>query len=415
MERSQSANNIEVLPHQLNFILSEFKHTGLVAGFGSGKSKAATLKTIEMKKRYPSVDVAYYLPTYGLIEDIAYPNFEEALTEARISYVLHKSSKSIHTKLGKIIFRSMDNPNYIVGYEVGYSLIDEADILGLKKMKEAIVKIVARNRSPLPDGDKNKLDFVSTPEGFEFMYQFFVKNTNKNRNLLRARTLDNPYLPPDYIETLEEIYTKEQLAAYLEGEFVNLTSGTVYYNFDRILNHTDEEIRPREVLHVGMDFNITNMNATIGVIREGKPRTLAEISGVYDTMQMIEILKETYKNKGHSIVVYPDASGDARDTATVETDHKLLKKAGFKVRSPKSNPPVKTRVTTMNVSFKNVKDERIHLVNTNNCPDLTEALEQQTYKKGIPDKTTGHDHITEANGYFITRYKKKTTGRMTAG
>ena len=413
MERNERTHDVVVLPHQIEFILSESKHTGLVAGFGSGKSRAGTLKTIEKKKQYPGIDVAYYLPTYGLIEDIAYPNFEEALRLAGIPYVLHKSSKTIQTKLGKIIFRSMDNPNYIVGYEVGYSIVDEADILGLKKMNEALIKIVARNRLPLPDGASNHMDFISTPEGFEFMYQFFVKNTNKNRNLIRARTQDNPYLPPDYIETLSEIYTKEQLEAYLGGEFVNLTAGTVYYNFDRNLNHTDEEILPREVLHIGMDFNITNMNATIGVIRKGNPRTLAEISGVYDTMTMIEIIKKDYKS--HSIVVYPDASGDSRDTATVETDHKLLKKAKFKVISPKSNPPVKTRVTTMNVGFKNSKDERDHLINTNNCPVLTEGLEQQAYKKGIPDKNSGHDHITEANGYFIMGYKKKRTGRMTAG
>lgn len=414
MEKSQNRYvTIEVLKHQLEFIVSKAKHTGLVAGFGSGKSKAATLKTIEMKKRYPSVDVAYYLPTYGLIEDIAYPNFEEALKSSRIDYTLHKQSKTIHTRLGKIIFRSMDNPSYIVGYEVGYSIIDEADILEPKKMNDALVKIVARNRSPLPTGEPNRLDLVSTPEGFRFMYKFFIKNKSKNRRLIRASTYSNPYLPPDYIETLKEIYSPEQLAAYLDGEFVNLTSGTVYTNFDRKLNHTDEEIREREVLHIGMDFNITNMNATIGVVRKGKPRTLAERTGIYDTATMIEVLKADFPR--HKIVVYPDASGGARSTSSIETDHSLLKKAGFTVRSPKLNPAVRHRVTNVNGSFLNGKGERNHLINTNNCPVLTEALEQQAYKKGQPDKEGGHDHVNEALGYFVMGIKKKSVGRMTAG
>lgn len=409
----KKTRDVKLLKHQLAFIKSNSRHTGLVAGFGSGKSRIATIKTISKKLQYPGIDVAYYLPTYALIEDIAYPNFESLLTEYGIQYSLHKSSKSIQTPYGKIIFRSMDNPNYIVGYEVGYSLIDEADILESKKMNDAVKNIVARNRSVLPNEDENHLDFVSTPEGFHFMYKFFVKNKSSHRHLIKAKTSDNPYLPPSYIETLKDIYTTEQLAAYLDGEFVNLTSGSVYYSFDRELNHTNEEIRNREVLHIGMDFNITNMNATIGVIRLGRPMTLEEISGIYDTQQMIEEIKDRYPR--HSIVIYPDASGDARSTSTMETDHSLLKKAKFKIRSPKMNPAVKTRVTTMNANFKNAKEERTHLINTNNCPVLTEALEQQAYKKGQPDKSSGHDHITEANGYFIMGYKKKRTGRISAG
>ena len=40
---------IEILTHQAEFLKSNAVHTGLVAGFGSGKSIAATIKTIEKK------------------------------------------------------------------------------------------------------------------------------------------------------------------------------------------------------------------------------------------------------------------------------------------------------------------------------------------------------------------------------
>jgi len=43
------------------------------------------------------------------------------------------------------------------------------------------------------------------------------------------------------------------------------------------------------------------------------------------------------------------------------------------------------------------------LVNTRQCPTLTECLEQQAYdKNGEPDKSTGKDHPPDALGYFIT-------------
>jgi hypothetical protein len=61
--------------------------------------------------------------------------------------------------------RSIDSPEYIIGYEVGYSLIDEADIPPKDKMRQVLVNVVARNRKKLPNGEHNSLDFVSTPEG----------------------------------------------------------------------------------------------------------------------------------------------------------------------------------------------------------------------------------------------------------
>lgn len=214
MQPNSEHTEVIVLPHQIAFINSNATHTGLVAGFGAGKSKAATFKTIDKKLMYPGVNVAYYLPTYPLIKDIAFPNFEEELTRRKIPYELNKSDKEFITPFGKIILRSMDNPNLIIGYEVGYSLIDEADVLPKKKMQEVFIKIVGRNRKPLPNNEVNCIDAVSTPEGFNWMYEYFVKSNSTKRVLIHAKTTDNPYLPDSFIETLKENYTDEQLDAY---------------------------------------------------------------------------------------------------------------------------------------------------------------------------------------------------------
>jgi hypothetical protein len=101
------------------------------------------------------------------------------------------------------------------------------------------------------------------------MYDFFVKNKDKNRVLVKARTKDNPYLPSTYIETLKGIYSATELEAYLNGEFVNITSGNVYYAFDRLNNHSDREVEDSDILHVGMDFNINQMCAIVNVIDNG--------------------------------------------------------------------------------------------------------------------------------------------------
>jgi hypothetical protein len=81
----------------------------------------------------------------------------------------------------------------------------------------------------------------------------------------------------------------------------------------------------------------------------------------------------------------------------------LLKAAGFSVKAPAANPPVKDRINAMNGMFLNSEGERRYLVNADLCPTYADALEQQAWgANGEPDKTTGHDHPVDAGGYFIS-------------
>ena len=381
------------MQHQADFIASNFRHTGLVGGFGSGKTKAGVIKTIVKKLQMPNIDVAYYMPTYPLIKGVAFSNFKEALTEYGIPYTLHETDKNISTPYGNIILRSMDNPDLMVGYEDGYSLVDEADVLPKDKMKKVMVNVLARNRARFK-GNNNATDFVSTPEGFKFLYEFFVKNESTNKLLIKAKTKDNPYLPPGYIESLQDEYTPEELLAYLEGEFINLTSGTVYSYYNRLENHTDKEAEEGNILYVGVDFNVGNMSAIFHVIEQGNDYAIAEITKEYDTTTLCAAIKTKFPN--HKIIVHPDASGKNRKTNASDTDIDILKKAGFIVKALNSNPPVKDRVGVVNKRFQTKKS----FVNRFKCPDLVECLEQQPWKNGEPDKTGGLDHANDAKGYF---------------
>jgi hypothetical protein len=145
------------------------------------------------------------------------------------------------------------------------------------------------------------------------------------------------------------------------------------------------------------------MNAVVHVIDGSIKTAVAEIVNAYDTFEMVSLIQSKYA--GHSIVIYPDASGDNRKSSG-KSDIIVLRDAGFNIRKPNKNPFVKDRVNAVNAAFKNAKGERVYFINTNNCPVYTEATERQTYKNGEPDKTTGFDHITEAAGYFINIQRK---------
>lgn len=391
---------------QRAFVFSKAPFPAFVGGFGSGKTAAAIARIMTLKRLCPGQDVAYYLPTYGLVEDIAYQRFPALFERNGLSYKLNRQAATLHTDIGRIVFRTMDNPDRIVGYEVAHSICDELDTLPLEKARNVWNKIIARNRqkaftdkgTPIP----NTVGVATTPEGFRFVYERWVKNKAPGYELFRARTMDNAeHLPDGYIDNLRNSYPTALLSAYLEGEFVNLTAGSVYAEFDRAMNASSETIKPGETLHIGMDFNVTRMAAVVHVLRGADPHAVGELVDVFDTPAMIALIKDKYR--GHSVMVYPDASGGSRRSVMAsESDLSLLKAAGFRVCVNSVNPAVKDRVLSVNAML-NKDGKRRYKVNPQTCPHLVESLEKQAYdKNGEPDKTAGFDHVIDATGYFIS-------------
>lgn len=388
---------LSLLSHQEDFLFSEAKHTILVAGFGSGKTEAAVTKAcVKLMTTSPKLNVGYYLPNYPLINDIAVPRFSQFFDDHKIKYKYNEAKKVFTTKYGKILLRNMTKPETIVGYETFYSIIDEIDILPKDKAKKVFNKIIARNRQVCLKGQKNSIDLVSTPEGFNFLYNFAVKEWTTEKCLIKARTSDNPFLPEDYIETLAAQYTEEELTAYINGEFCNLTSGTVYKSYKRDKYNATRIALHNEPLYIGMDFNIEKMSAIIYVIDGGAMYAVDQIINKYDTADLADSIRERYPT--NEIEINPDASCRARSSAGL-SDYDILvdEKYNFNVNARRKNPEISHRIRAVNKSFEIGK----LFVNLEKCPDLADALEQQAYDKGLPDKKSGVDHVLDAAGYAV--------------
>lgn len=398
---------------QAMFLQLENKFRAYVAGFGSGKTWVGCTSMCAHFWEHPRINAGYFAPTYPQIRDIYYPTIEEVAATMGLRVKINQGNKEAHFYEGRVyrgtaICRSMDQPEHIVGFKIGHALIDELDVMKVDKAQLAWRKIIARMRYKA-DGLKNGIDVTTTPEGFKFVYQQFVKAVSEKPELaslyglIQASTYDNEAnLPDDYIPSLRESYPPQLIDAYLDGKFTNLTAGSVYPDFSRTLNHTDETIEPHEHLHVGLDFNVTNMAAAINVIRGGLPRTLDELTKVRDTPTMARMLQERFV--GHRISIYPDASGQNTSSKNAsQSDLTILQAAGFEIRARDSNPPVKDRINAVNAQILNAGGERRWRVNTRRCPVLTSSMEQQVYdKNGEPDKVSGFDHINDAQGYFLS-------------
>jgi hypothetical protein len=384
---------------QFEYITSRAKYPALVAGFGAGKTEAAIKRSIIGKLMNPECDRGFYAPTYDLLRMIAFPRFEAALEEMGIPYRLYKSPLNyleLHGK-GRIYFRSMDAPERIIGYEHADADVDELDTMKVDNAAHAWRQIVARNRQVKADGSPNSIGVTTTPEGFKFVYQTWKKNPRAGYEIIQAPTRSNPYLPRDYIQSLKDIYPSNLLAAYLEGQFVNLQSGTVYSAYDRIACRSSEVVKDGELLNIGMDFNVTNMSAVIYVSRGIVWHAVDELKGIYDTPNMIRVIQERYP--GHSIRIYPDASGRSRKSVDASiSDISLLESAGFVIYANRSNPMVKDRIVATNVAFEKGRVK----INDQSCPEYARCMEQLAYDaNGSPDKKSNIDHLPDAGTYPI--------------
>ena len=387
---------------QAALVNSKAKFPAMVAGFGAGKTQALIYRAAKLIFSNGG-DVAYYLPNYPLVRTIAYPRFQELFENLGVPYDLNRSEHILRVNNKQIIFRTMENPDTIVGYEVGDSLVDELDTLPTAKASEVWNKIIARNRQKKPNGVQNTVAVGTTPEGFRFVYEKWQKNRTPSYELIKAPTYSNPHLPAGYVDSLRETYPSNLLNAYIEGEFVNLASGSVYVNYDRELNNCQITANQSETLHIGMDFNVNNMSASIHVMRDSKAFAVDEIIGAQDTPSVIKIIKNRYPD--NPVIVYPDASGGSTNTTNAGTsDIILLKNAGFSVNAPRANGRVRDRVAAVNMALCNNDGQRLYYVNVDKCPNIALGLEQQAYdKNGEPDKKAGFDHLNDAVGYFVVR------------
>lgn len=380
----------------------ETKFRAYVGGFGAGKTFVGSLDLALFSGRHPGLVQGYFAPTYRDIRDTFWPTMDEAATLLGFRAKVKSADKEVELYRGRayygtIICRSMDDPGGIVGFKIARANVDEIDVLSKEKAQNAWRKIIARMRLVVP-GVVNGIGVTTTPEGFRFVYDTFGREPKPDYSMVQASTYENErYLPPDYIQSLRDTYPDELISAYLMGEFVNLTSGTVYRNYDRIRRRSSETMRDNEPLHIGQDFNVNNMGSVIAVPRGEDWHIVGELGGILDTPALVDTLKGKFA--GRAIYIYPDASGGSRKTVNASvSDISLLRQAGFIVRAKDANPPVKDRILSVNTAYSKSR----LWVNDKAAPRFAEAQEQQAYdKNGDPDKTSGHDHLNDAGGYLV--------------
>jgi len=395
----------DCLPAQREFLADEHHRIlSYIGGFGSGKSWALAAKLIFLGLRNPGSVLMACEPTFPMIRTVLIPALDGALDQWGIEYDFRASPQPEYTlKLPTgdvtILCQSAENYQRIRGQNIAAAVWDEADTSPVDTAQKAGEMLLARMRT----GNLNQLAIASTPEGFRYCYRTFVEQDGEDKRLIRVKTKDNPHLPAEFIPSLERNYPASLIKAYLEGEFVNLASCSIYPDFDRHRHYTDAVPTDRDTIYCGCDFNVGNC-VTQHLVRRGDAFHFFGESVYRDTQEMARGLAELYPRhfKMGQLVLVPDAAAKQRSTAAAqESDLGILKKAGHKVLTQSSNPIIQDRINAVNVLIG-----RDLLKVGNGCKHLIRTLEQHAFdEKGKPEKGgVGMDdlsHAGDAMGYVV--------------
>jgi len=385
----------DYLPHQWAFLRSDARIKALVSGFGGGKTHVFLRETFLnhlFRKNAKGESRGWILyPTYDLAEELFVEPFLDLLHRHRIK--AQRRKWRICTRYGNIRVYQMQTPQRMVGTELTYVGFDEFDVASWQQCDIAWKKALGRLRGC----NAPRLYIVTTPEGYRYTYKLFIEE--RRGELIRAKTTDNPHLPPGYLNLLRSQYDERLLAQYMNGEFVNLAGNAAYYAFDRDRHVIDDAPVPPGELVGGMDFNVDPMTATIGWQQDGVLTWADEVwlRGGH-TQRICEVLRERWP--GWDITVCPDMTGIRRTTASAGlSDIAILKQAGFRILGS-TNPLVRDRLNTVNNALA---CNRLRVMKR--CTHLIRDLEQVVRDDhGDLDKSQADlTHISDAMGYAVCR------------
>ena len=369
----------------------------LVAGYGAGKTFIGSKRAIAMCLENAPIPYMCVSPTYDLAMTTTVPSIEELLDGRRIRFHYHTQKKLFTIRYkgrtGKIWVRSGENPKRLKGSNLCGAGIDEPFI----RDREVFLQMLARVRAP---GAKHReINLTGTPEDLNWGYDISEGDERENYDLevIRASTRSNLALPSTYVETLTNAYDDKLLQAYLEGEFVNMASGRIYYGFERSRNVKEVPEMEKPPYYIGMDFNVNPMAAVIFTMKGERVHVCYEIElPNSDTEEMINHAQD--KTHGKIIEAFPDPSGKARKTSAPagRTDFTILKDSGVEVSARKKAPAIRDRRNAVNKKYKN-GTITVHP----RCKKYIRYREQLNHENFIKQEKAGMAHLCDAGDYAI--------------
>lgn len=217
---------------QLRFWNSEAPFRLFVGGAGSGKTRAAVLEILRMPSGSTGMVVA---PTFRMLHDSTLATFLELTRAGAVLRQFNKTDMIAELVNGtKVLFRSVDEPDRLRGVNLGWFVLDEGALCSL----ETWLILLARLREA-----PGRAWVCTTPRGYDWLYETFVKAESPDYAFIRSSTRDNVFLPASFVERLQSQYTHQWQQQEIEGEFCELEGTLFKRQWFETVEHAPEGLR----------------------------------------------------------------------------------------------------------------------------------------------------------------------------
>lgn len=342
----------------------------LIGGFGCGKSTTDVMLLLTLISYYMNspIPVTFGLigVTIKLLSQTVLKDLRAALDNAGILYKDNTMKGQFSVGNITFIYLAMSNPEDIYAHNFCGAIIDEMDELPPDRVLEVVKAVQERCRvcCPPPLNREPFLFFSTTAQGLGGTYQLteYCKKKGIKYAIVKGKTEYNTSLAKSQIELLRKLYTPEEARAYLDGEFVNLSTGRVYPEFNRkqhvhmafdikpgtpVYNEQGKVIRYEggDVIYAGQDFNSGYNACTIGIERNGVIYVIDAKHWDY-VGDGARCLREMYPN--NRIILIPDANGKEIMTGFVEE----FENYNIEIWWNNVNPSITERIMGVNKAFR---------------------------------------------------------------
>ena len=256
-----------------------------------------------------------------------------------------------------------------------------------------------------------------------WVHKRFMRTPSATRHVYYSRTADNPFLPESYVNQLKEDMTPKEALRFLEGQWVDLETATIYYNYSHQRNFLEtpwQVLRDRPICW-SHDWNIGQNKPMSSILfqvdDDGVFHFFDEIviEGVRTHDVCDELDARPHLFNGCHLVIMGDATGKNRDTRSNKTDFQIVEhwaqnnKRNMKVTLavPTKNPPIRERHTLVNSHWLN-DNGKIRAYIHSPCKRADEGMMMTKFKKGadlVEDDSFENQHITTSLGYGIFAFK----------
>lgn len=343
-------------------------------GVGAGKTWCGSLKGLVMALKFAGIRGLVGAKSQDLLDNTTKRKYIEHLENMGMKEGVHwwftDRKQAIVLKNGSVIrFKTLSDWETFMSEEFGFIEFEEASFLD-----EIIFdKLITRLRQAGKDewiGYHRAMFLHTNPQGKRgWINKKFVdpKTKRKNYRFIRASSRENIFLGDEYVEMLEENYSKEQIAEMIDG-FDPTDDNTIafpYFSTEKnIIEHIDYD--PNSTLILTCDFNYNPMCWYLSQFIDGKWYILRELIQpnvtTADMCKLILPVLESMNIRGRQFMICGDSHG--RDKKTNGTDYGVMlgffSNAGYSIqtRVQKNNPLIKERLAVLRKYICNGKNER---------------------------------------------------------